>query len=249
MTQEHGTSWDSVLAQAEFSYNDSVNRSTGKTPFQIVYGIHPRGILELRDVNCLEKPSALADDFVNVMKDIQDQVKVKLQHSNSKYKTHADKRRKDVTFNVGDLVMVHLKKERLPKGHYTKLMAKKIGPFKILKRSGPNAYHVDLPPDIHLSPIFNVADLYLYKGPVDNSVTAGAADSLVDAQLSALPKVPPLEIDCILETRVARKTRRHTYYEHLVQWKSRPVEDATWLSTDAIEKLGFSVPTVPTQGT
>ncbi|XP_057849726.2 uncharacterized protein LOC131060503 [Cryptomeria japonica] len=249
LTQEHGASWDSILTQAEFSYNDSVNRSTGKTPFQIVYGVHPRGILELRDVTCLEKPSALADDFVNIMKDIQDQVKDKLQHSNFKYKTHADKRRKDVTFNVGDLVMVHLRKERLPKGHHTKLVAKKIGPFKILKKCGSNAYHVDLPADIHLSPIFNVADLYAYKGAVPLDLNAGVTDSIVDAQLPALPRVPPLEIDHILDTRVARKTRRHTYYEHLVQWKSRPVEDASWLSTDAIEKLGFSVPAVPTQGT
>ncbi|XP_059064954.1 uncharacterized protein LOC131856993 [Cryptomeria japonica] len=183
------------------------------------------------------------------MKDIQDQVKVKLQHSNFKYKTHADKRRKDVTFNVGDLVMVHLNKERLPKGHYTKLMAKKIGPFTILKCSGPNAYHVDLPLDIHLSPIFNVADLYLYKGPVDNSVNVGAADSLVDAQFSVLPKQPPLEIAGILDTRVARKTRRHTYYEYLVQWKDQPIEDATWVTSDILHQLGFPVPAVPTQGT
>jgi hypothetical protein len=32
------TDWDNVLPQAEFAYNDSVNRSTGKSPFEIVYG-------------------------------------------------------------------------------------------------------------------------------------------------------------------------------------------------------------------
>jgi hypothetical protein len=35
---EHHSSWDKILPQAEFSYNDSVNRSTGKSPFQIIYG-------------------------------------------------------------------------------------------------------------------------------------------------------------------------------------------------------------------
>jgi hypothetical protein len=46
---EHHINWDNVLPQAEFAYNDSVNRSTGKSPFQIVYGRQPRGVSELRD--------------------------------------------------------------------------------------------------------------------------------------------------------------------------------------------------------
>jgi len=42
--------WDRVLAQAEFAYNDSPNRSTGYIPFQILYDIHPRGFHELQDL-------------------------------------------------------------------------------------------------------------------------------------------------------------------------------------------------------
>jgi hypothetical protein len=49
LVMEHHTSWDSVFPQAKFSYNDSVNRSTGKSPFQIVYGTKPRGVSELRE--------------------------------------------------------------------------------------------------------------------------------------------------------------------------------------------------------
>lgn len=33
------SNWEVVLAQAEFAYNNSVNRSTGKTPFEIVTGM------------------------------------------------------------------------------------------------------------------------------------------------------------------------------------------------------------------
>ena len=47
--------WDRVLAQAEFAYNDSLNMSTGMSPFQILYGMHPRGVYELRDLRQLEK--------------------------------------------------------------------------------------------------------------------------------------------------------------------------------------------------
>jgi hypothetical protein len=47
---EHNNQWDQILPQVEFAYNDSPNRSTSKSPFQIVYGMHPRLILELRDL-------------------------------------------------------------------------------------------------------------------------------------------------------------------------------------------------------
>jgi hypothetical protein len=38
LVTEHHSSWDNVFPQVEFAYNDSVNRSTGKSPFEIVYG-------------------------------------------------------------------------------------------------------------------------------------------------------------------------------------------------------------------
>ena len=42
---------------------------------------------------------------------------------------------------------------------------KRIGPCKVLEKYGSNAYKVDLPSDMSISPIFNVKDLIHYKGP------------------------------------------------------------------------------------
>ena len=39
--------WDLALPQAEFAYNSSVNISTGKSPFQVVYGQNPTSVLDL----------------------------------------------------------------------------------------------------------------------------------------------------------------------------------------------------------
>ena len=50
LVYEHLKQWDLDLAQAEFTYIDSPNRSTGMSPFQIIYGMHPRGVYELRDL-------------------------------------------------------------------------------------------------------------------------------------------------------------------------------------------------------
>ena len=41
---------DQVLPWVEFAYNDTPNRSTGMSPFQILNGMHPRGVYELRNL-------------------------------------------------------------------------------------------------------------------------------------------------------------------------------------------------------
>jgi len=51
---EHPKQWYQVLAQTEYAYNDSPNRSTGQSPFHIIYGMHPRGVSELRDLGKLK---------------------------------------------------------------------------------------------------------------------------------------------------------------------------------------------------
>ena len=40
----------SGFVQAKIAYNDSSNRSTGQSPFHIVYGMHPRGVYALRNL-------------------------------------------------------------------------------------------------------------------------------------------------------------------------------------------------------
>jgi hypothetical protein len=50
LVTKHLSRWDQILAQAEFAYNDSMNISTRKSPFQIVYVMNPRGVSDLRDM-------------------------------------------------------------------------------------------------------------------------------------------------------------------------------------------------------
>jgi len=244
LTGENSRTWDRVLAQAEFAYNDSPNRSTGLSPFQILYGMHPRGVHELRDLGKLEKRSADGEDFAQAMRNLHEQVKQTLQDSSQKYKQRADLKRREVQFNVGDDVLAYLRKERFPKGEYSKLKFKKIGPCKILRRFSANAYEIQLPPGIGISPIFNVADLFPYVADAKGQDTAEPPRNTTDEESSwvkQMPMAPPLGIERILDTQVARRTRRKEYLQYLVKWKNRPIEDSSWLNATQIQKAGYSV--------
>ena len=100
--------WDSALAQVEFSYNDTPNRSTRMSPFQIVFGMNPRGVNELRNSGKQKTRSAKVEEFAEKMQRLQQDVKGKLQESSGKYKQREDMKRREKEFQVGILVMVYL---------------------------------------------------------------------------------------------------------------------------------------------
>ena len=51
-------------------------------------------------------------------------------------------------------------------------------------------------------------------------------DGTMDVQwLNKMTKEKPLEVEAILDTKVAKRTRRKEYMEYLVKWKDRLKED------------------------
>ena len=173
--------WDRVLAQAEFAYNDSPNTSIGMSPFQIMYGMHPRGVYELCDLGQLEKRSANGEEFTTIISELQKKVKARLQHSNTSYKAIADCKRREKNYEVGYFVFTNLKRDRFPKEEYNKLKMKNIGPCRILRKFSANAYELEILTGVGISPIFNVADLYPYVAG-DTGTFAEGEDLTEDLQ-------------------------------------------------------------------
>jgi hypothetical protein len=231
---EHHSSWDSIFPQAEFAYNNLVNQSTGKSPFQVVYGTQLRGVSKLRDSKKTANSNASVEEFVEAMKELHSRVKEPLLKSNQEYKRREDQHRRQLHLEVGDLVLAHLRKERFLRGTYNKLKMKKIGPCKFLRKFGENAYEIELLDDIGISLIFNITDLYPYRA---REIDTGTEEPMIQ-WVKQLPVAKKPQMECILEKRVGKKTRWKQYYEYLVKWKNHLVEDASWETEAEIQKHG-----------
>jgi hypothetical protein len=121
------------------------------------------------------------------------------------------------------LILAHLRKERFPRGTYNKLNMKKIGPCKVLRKFGANAYEIELRDGIRISPIFNISDLYPYR--VEEGGENSEKIKVQWAKQMPVAKKPQME--SILDKRVSKRTRGKEYFEYLVKWKGHPVEDAS----------------------
>jgi hypothetical protein len=82
-----------------------------------------------------------------------------IEKMNEKYRIAASKGRKEVKLEPGDLVWLHLRKERFSELRMSKLMYHATDPFKILAKINDNAYKLELPPEFRVSPSFNISDL------------------------------------------------------------------------------------------
>nr|GEU93843.1 putative retrotransposon polyprotein [Tanacetum cinerariifolium] len=156
MCSDRPKQWDLCLDPTKFAYNNMVNRSTGKSSFSVAYQKLPNHTLDLVPLPKVPGYNITAKNFAEKIEVIQADVRLKLEASNVKYKKDMDKHRMTKIYAEGDLVMVHLRKERFPVGTHNKLMRKKIGPCRILKKINDNAYVVDLPKDMAISNTFNV---------------------------------------------------------------------------------------------
>ncbi|WVZ84803.1 hypothetical protein U9M48_031790 [Paspalum notatum var. saurae] len=144
---QYGTSWDKCLPYAEFSYNNSYQASLKKSPFEALYGKRCRTPLFWNQTG--EKQVFGPD----IIQDAEQQLRIvqeNLRVAQSRQRSYADIRRRDLSFKVDDHVYLKVSPMRGIRRFNMKgkLAPRYIGPFKILEKKGEVAYRLELPPSL-----------------------------------------------------------------------------------------------------
>jgi hypothetical protein len=217
--------WEEHLTAAEIAANNSVQSSTGFTPYYLNYGEHPTF-----------PPTVLAEEVKNesvyeLMRKLQDnihQAVVNMENAKDKQAHYANQHRREYIFKEGEEVLLSTKNMKLPEGITYKLSNKYTGPFKIVQVISPTSYKLQLPAEWkNKHPVFHVSLLKKYT-PNSNSDTS--SPSIIDIDLD--DDEVEYEVDKVIGQRTFNKQT-----EYLVTWKGYPESEATWETRDNVKDL------------
>lgn len=81
LARKHPKKWEFVISQAEFAYNNSINHSKYKPPFDVVYGKtkkNPNQVLDFLPLSNVVRVRMEAEEFAGHIKVVHEQVWLKL---------------------------------------------------------------------------------------------------------------------------------------------------------------------------
>nr|AAP50978.1 putative polyprotein [Oryza sativa Japonica Group]ABF97988.1 retrotransposon protein, putative, Ty3-gypsy subclass [Oryza sativa Japonica Group] len=156
---DFGGSWDKNLPYAEFSYNNSYQASLQMAPYEALYGRKCRTPL-------LWDQTGERQVFgMDILREAEEKVKIiqeRLRVAQSRHKSYADNRRRDLSFEEGDHVYLRVTPLRGVHRFHTKgkLAPRFVGPYKIVSRRGEVAYQLELPQSLAgVHNVFHVSQL------------------------------------------------------------------------------------------
>ena len=162
-------------------------------------------------------------DAKEKVRQIQDRLKV----AQSRQKSYADSKHRDVAYEIGDRAYLRVSPLRGVKrfGIKGKLAPRFIGPYKVLARRGEVAYQLELPEGLTVHDVFHVSQLKkchpeMAETPLRDTVPLDE----VQLENDLTYEEKPIKI---LET-AERITRTKTIRFCKVQWNHHSEEEATW---------------------
>ena len=219
---DFGGSWDTYLPLAEFSYNNNHHSSIGMPPFELLYGRRCRTPICWGEVG--QRVMGSTEIVLQTNEQIQ-QVRQRLLTAQSRQKSYADRRRSELEFQVGDLVLLKVSpwKGVIRFRKRGKLGPRYIGPFRVIARVGRVAYRLDLPAELgQIHDTFHVSQLR--KCIADESDVVPLEDIQVDAGLNYVER--PVAI----RDRKVKVLRNKEVPLVQVQWQHRKASELTWES-------------------
>jgi len=98
----------------EFAYNRAVHSTTNMCPFETVYGFKPIALIDLLPLPLQERTNMEASKRAAYVKKIHEKTKEAIELKATRKAANMNKHRKEVLFEPGDLVWIHLRKDRFP---------------------------------------------------------------------------------------------------------------------------------------
>jgi hypothetical protein len=140
---QYERSWDKSLPYVEFSYNNSYQESLTMTPFEMLYDRRCQTPLFWSETG--EQKVFRPDILQEAEKQVR-MVRENLRVAQSRQKSYADHRRRELIFEVGDFVYLKVSPMRGLRCFKVrgKLVPRFIGPFKILEKRVEVAYQLEL---------------------------------------------------------------------------------------------------------
>ncbi|VFQ85606.1 unnamed protein product [Cuscuta campestris] len=149
-------------------------------------------------------------------------VRDRLRVASDRQKSYADLKRREIEYNVDDWVFLKVSpwKKVLRFGKKRKLSPWFIGPYRVIERVGPVAYHLELPPELQkIHDVFHVSMLRRYRSNPSHVLPEGA----VTLDESLTYEEEPVQI----LAREVKELRNKTVPLVKVLWRNHAVEEAT----------------------
>ncbi|KAL0543835.1 hypothetical protein IC582_018940 [Cucumis melo] len=221
---EFPSSWDSHLHLMEFAYNNSYQATIGMAPFEALYGKCCRSPVCWGEVG---EQRLMGPELVQSTNEAIQKIRSRMHTAQSRQKSYADVRRKDLEFEIGDKVFLKVApmKGVLRFERKGKLSPRFVGPFEILERIGPVAYRLALPPSLStVHDVFHVSMLRKYVPDPSHVVDYEPLE--IDENLSYVEQ--PVEV----LAREVKTLRNKQIPLVKVLWRNHRVEEATWERED-----------------
>ena len=213
-------SWEEYLPLAEFAYNNSFQSSIQMAPYEALYGRKCRTPLCWTE---LDEKQVLGPELIQENEDKVRLIRDRLKAASDRQKSYVDLKRREIEFQVGDLVFLKVSPWRkvLRFGRKGKLSPRFIGPYRVLKRVGPVAYQLELPPELdRLHDVFHVSMLRRYRSDPSHVIPVEEIEIRSDLTYDEQP-VRILD----REVKVLRKKQIPLVK---VLWRNHGIEEATW---------------------